>query len=208
MDRFLDTRLVMQTDGNLVACEAGRARFATSTQGNPGAAAILQADGNFIVDGPGNEVLFASGTAGQVAHGEPLLLVSQGSFQLGDDLNSEDQLLFDALWTTSTVLPGGRLLGVVNDRRTSPAGRFRLSLSDRGNLSVLGDRGVRYSSRTRGSDAIGVMQDDGIFVVYAGQRVLFQTRTAGNPGARLVVQDDGNLVLYSPTNRALFSTLR
>ena len=51
-----------------------------------------------------------------------------------------------------------------------------------------------------------IMQRDGNFVVYAGSRVLWHSRTAGNPGARLAMQRDGNLVIYSAANRALWSS--
>ena len=34
---------------------------------------------------------------------------------------------------------------------------------------------------------------------------VWSTRTDGNPGSRLVLQSDGNLVVYSPANRPLFA---
>lgn len=51
-----------------------------------------------------------------------------------------------------------------------------------------------------------IMQTDGNLVLYRGTAVLFQARTQGNPGARTVVQEDGNVVVYSSTGRALHST--
>ncbi len=37
-------------------------------------------------------------------------------------------------------------------------------------------------------------------------RVLFQSHTAGNPDTVLVMQGDGNLVLYAPGNRAIWTS--
>ena len=50
------------------------------------------------------------------------------------------------------------------------------------------------------------MQGDGNAVVYGNGRALWSTGTDGNPGARLVVQADGNTVVYGPTNQALWQT--
>ena len=50
------------------------------------------------------------------------------------------------------------------------------------------------------------MQGDGNLVVYLGEQPLFNTRTQGNPGARLVMQSDGNLVVLSPDDQVLFQS--
>lgn len=50
-----------------------------------------------------------------------------------------------------------------------------------------------------------VMQTDGNLVVYRVGTAVWSSGTHGNPGARLVVQDDGNAVIYQG-NRALWST--
>ena len=42
------------------------------------------------------------------------------------------------------------------------------------------------------------MQSDGNFVIYGPNGALWATNTSGNPGAYLVVQGDGNLVVYKP----------
>jgi hypothetical protein len=67
---------------------------------------------------------------------------------------------------------------------------------------------------------VATMQADGNLVVY-GQgflcspsacsllnpnAALFASNTAGVPGARLVVQNDGNVVIYSPTGQPLWAT--
>jgi hypothetical protein len=51
------------------------------------------------------------------------------------------------------------------------------------------------------------MQGDGNFVVYGSGSVLWQSRTAGKaPGGRLVLQGDGNLVLYRRDGAAIWNS--
>jgi hypothetical protein len=53
-----------------------------------------------------------------------------------------------------------------------------------------------------------VMQYDGNFVVYptGSHSALWNTRTFGNSGASLIMQGDGNLVIYSAKGKAIWST--
>ena len=49
------------------------------------------------------------------------------------------------------------------------------------------------------------MQLDGNLVIYDGQGLaVWATSTAGNSNARLILQDDGNVVLYSAANQPLW----
>lgn len=76
-------------------------------------------------------------------------------------------------------------------------GKYVLTLQPDGNLELYED-GVRslWKSGSAGG-AIASMQADGNFVVYSSAGVaLFHTYTYGNHGAKLYVQDDGNLVIY------------
>ncbi len=49
------------------------------------------------------------------------------------------------------------------------------------------------------------MQDDGNFVVYSAESWATNTDSDNNRGAYLVVQDDGNLVLYHLDGSVLWS---
>jgi len=51
-----------------------------------------------------------------------------------------------------------------------------------------------------------VMQGDGNLVLYTQSRALWNSRTDGHPGARAIMQSDGNLVVYDPENHPLFDT--
>jgi hypothetical protein len=85
--------------------------------------------------------------------------------------------------------------------------RFFLILQTDGNL-VLYQRphAALWASHTT-TGYVAQMQSDGNFVVYDRQRhPIFNTATAGHPGARFAVQSDGNLVVYGTANQALWSS--
>jgi hypothetical protein len=43
------------------------------------------------------------------------------------------------------------------------------------------------------------MQEDGNFVLYhVNGKLLWASNTSGKPGCHIVLQDDGNLVIYQP----------
>ena len=203
------TSLVMQTDGNLVLYTGGVAVFATGTS-VPGSALVFQDDGNAVVYSPELRPLFA--TRSSVGSGEfAVLAVLSRQFNVfgvqGDDLTS----LYGSAWGTSTVESGALLFR--GDRRTAPGGRVLLILQTDGNLVQYVDGRARFRTGTRTPD-FAIMQPDGNFLLYrsslSGESLspVFQTGTDGFPGSRLVVQADGNIVVYTPGNRAVFSTLR
>ena len=83
--------------------------------------------------------------------------------------------------------------------------RLRLTVTGGGNL-VLQDQGrtVRQTGTTSGVKL--VMQNDGHLVLYdAGNGTSWSSRTAGNPGAVLILRADGNMVV-SLNGRTLFQT--
>ena len=109
-------------------------------------------------------------------------------------------------WTSSGTVPGVTP-GPVDQNRfngTSPA-----SLAERVRPTSLS-----APATLEGGDSLTspeqqyrlVMQTDGNLVEYGNGRALWSTRTAGNPGATLDVQDDGNVVLYSADRTALWSS--
>lgn len=215
-----DARLTMQGDGNLVLYIGGRAAWSSATglipvrpsgppdlfagqqltagqqlvSGDGRFVAALQGDGNFVVYGPGNAVLFASATGG--TRNPVLALQGDGNLVLyGDGA---------ARWQTGTS-----------------GGGAQLALQGDGNLVVYAGGRAAWSIKTglipvpqptRSALAAGetltagqslvngrfqaAMQGDGNFVLYDGSRPVFWTGTGGTGGARLAMQADGNLVLY------------
>jgi hypothetical protein len=51
-----------------------------------------------------------------------------------------------------------------------------------------------------------VMQSDGNLVLYGPSGAMWATRTAGNAGSRAAMQSDGNLVVYGPGGNALWES--
>jgi hypothetical protein len=86
-------QLIMQSDGNLVLYDgAGKALWASGTDGHPGAWATMQTDGNFVVYPPSGHALWASKTDGD--RGSYLALQSDGNLVIYDGSK--------AVWDTAT----------------------------------------------------------------------------------------------------------
>ncbi|MFC3688176.1 hypothetical protein [Aquipuribacter hungaricus] len=213
------TQLVMQTDGNLVVYLDGVARWSSRTS-VPGSAFVRQTDGNGVVYTPDLRPVFATGTVGSLGGSQyqgreaGLVLPVAGAMVLtGDPTGAgSSPTVWSSAWSVPTVQPGEVLRA--GDRRTAPGGRVVTVLQGDGNLVTYRDGRAVWASRTAGVD-VAVMQGDGNLVLYREVRgstgtvtalsAVWSTRTAGNPGARFVTQDDGNAVVYSRTDRPLFS---
>lgn len=89
--------------------------------------------------------------------------------------------------------------------------RYELVLEDDGNLALRrvdsGARMLLWQTGTWGrADPRLVMQRDGNLVLYSGTEPLFATGTGGNPGAYSHLQDDGNFVIRRPDGFVVWST--
>ncbi len=84
-----------------------------------------------------------------------------------------------------------------NDRRCSPNGQFHFTLQTDGNLVLYaGDRALWAVGITSGASELARMQLDGNLVLRDGaQSALWSSRTHGNPGAYLAVENDGRAVI-------------
>lgn len=93
---------------------------------------------------------------------------------------------------------------------TSPDGAYRLIQQADGNLVEYQGPKAVWASRTNGADRWTTMQADGNLVVYTGPsggaKALWASGTSGADGARLSLQNDGNAVIYSAGQVALWST--
>lgn len=85
----------------------------------------------------------------------------------------------------------------------------RLVMQTDGNLVVYDEHGRgRWASHTEGTGYRADFQTDGNFVVYTKgtpRRAVWSSGTGGHPGARLRVQDDGNVVIYDGS-QAIWNT--
>lgn len=72
--------LVMQGDGNLVHYQRGRALWHSGTYNNPGAFAVMQGDGNFVIYTGSGSPLWATNTGGSAA--DHLVMQGDGNIVL------------------------------------------------------------------------------------------------------------------------------
>jgi hypothetical protein len=206
--------LVMQADGNLVAYLStgrqpyGPAVWSSNTSGHPGAYAVMQDDGNLVVQAPGGVVLWSTGTSGHPG--------AYAEFQTDGNL-----VVYlpsgSAAWSTGTYAhPATIAVGtVMKPGWWAQATYTRLVMQPDGNLVLYRNRdgAALWSSNTSGyPGAYAVMQPDGNLVVYRpGGPALWSTHTSGHAGAYALVQNDGNFVVYRSgggpsTGGALWST--
>jgi surface antigen len=161
--------LNMQSDGNLVEYVAGRALWATGTEGNVGDHVAMQTDGNLVVYSLKNTALWSSGTGGHSGAFDLTLLDTAGLV-----INGRGGPLWSRQPQTGVLLMGQTLLP--GERLVSPNGLYSLQ-----------------------------MQAGGSLAEYTAGRGLWASGTEGL-GDRVVMQADGNLVIYSPTNQAVWSS--
>ncbi|MCQ4044856.1 hypothetical protein ACFOSC_17465 [Streptantibioticus rubrisoli] len=205
-------RLVMQSDGNLVARlkaggSAAPVEWASGTSGYPGAYAIMQSDGNLAIygqnGGPGTGgMLWSSGTAGNPgAHATlqddgNLVMYRQGTSGSGN-----------SLWATGSYAPPRTITSgqVIKPGWWTQGKRTFLVMQRDGNLVMYRKRDgkVIWSSGTHGHPgAYADMQSDGNLVIYrpgggpSTGGALWSTGTRGHSGAYAIMQDDGNLAIY------------
>src|SRR5947207_2809018 len=91
---------------------------------------------------------------------------------------------------------------------SSCLGPVTLVLQPDGDLALLtfGARKL-WSSGTAGKGATHAQMKPGGNLVLVGHRAtVWETKTSGHRGARLVVQDDGNLVVYGADNSILWQS--
>lgn len=158
----------------------------------------VQSDGNVVEYGNGR-ALWSLGTSGV---GNILTLQTDGNLVVRSATGK-------ALWSAGSKGSDATLnIGIGGDVaiETKTAGVYdhSLTLSQSG-TAVAGD------VMTAGQSLYGVtatlfLQHDGNLVDNVQGHVIWQSKTGGNAGATLHVQKDGNVVLYSKSGEALWST--
>ena len=107
----------------------------------------------------------------------------------------------------SQLQPGEKL--AVGASLMSPGERYTLTLQTDGNLVIYDEQEHHlaiWSSATNGKAVDhAIMQTDGNFVIYGFPQALWATNTVGQPGAFLVLQDDGHLAIIQFFKQALWS---
>lgn len=114
--------------------------------------------------------------------------------------------------TRSLLMPGESLVG--SHDQTLFAGSTRFVMQNDCNLVVYLGTHAAWATNTdrEGTGCVAIMQSDGNFVLLRGSdgKVLWSSNTHGNPGAWMLAQSDGNIVVYPPgapsAGRALWAT--
>ncbi len=115
-----------------------------------------------------------------------------------------------ALWASGTAGHSGASLAVQNDGNVVVYATNGQALWNTGTTSSSLAPGDSLSASQYLNSPNRLyqlaMQGDGNFVLYTGQRALWQTKTYPNPGARVIMQTDGNLVVYNASGGALWAS--
>ncbi|TJZ99794.1 hypothetical protein [Actinacidiphila oryziradicis] len=201
--------LTMQTDGNLVAYlktgkGTGQVVWSTRTNGNPGAYAEMQADGNLVVYKSGGGASTGGALWSSRTYGFPgayATVQDDGNVIVCSQAGNYPRWASGTYARPQSISPGTTLKPGWWTQGTYT----RLVMQTDGNLVMYRrrDGAAIWSSRTYGKPgAYAVMQTDGNFVVYKSTGgtgkggALWSSRTDHNSGAYAVMQNDGNLVVY------------
>lgn len=195
-------KLVMQGDGNLVAYNAaGKAVWSSGTSNNPGAKAAMQSDGNFVVYSAAGKALWQSGTSGNA--GAEVRINAEGivGVYVGDK---------GPLWSNAPKVAAANELAagksfVAGQELVSTNGTYKLAMQGDGNMVVYKGNTPLWQSGTGGNTgARAEFRNGNLVVVDAGGTVKWASNTTA--GAKVVVQDDGNTVVYPTSGGALWQS--
>jgi hypothetical protein len=209
--------------GSLTVCVLLGAAIALMAPRPAAAASVLNATqslgpGGQLTSPDGHYVLIMQDDGNLVNYSWPRpLWVSNTAGHPGTDLEmqSDGNLVLYApghvaIWSTNTAGNPGAYLAVQNDANVVviAAGGNR-ALWASGSVDSRLDAGQRlnpgWQIQSPNRAYRMVMQDDGNLVVYSGSTAVWASRTR-KPGTDLEMQDDGNLVLYAPGHLAVWST--
>ncbi|HUA10661.1 MAG TPA: hypothetical protein VMA83_01485 [Solirubrobacteraceae bacterium] len=202
--------LTMRGDGDLVETVAtGRELWSSGTAGNAGAHLAMQGDGNLVVYSAGGEPLWSSGTSGHP--GDHLLLQDDAQLVLyssaaGPECNNA---LGTPVWTNHA---GDPTLQAGEELRPgwyveSADGHYSLQMEAGGNLVefVQGAHAI-WNSGTAGNDGARlVAEEDGNFVIRSSDGELLWRAGTAGAGDSLTIQNDANVVVYSATGTPLWA---
>lgn len=164
------TKLVNQSDGNLALyTENNVLVWSSGTSGNGPSELVLQPDGNLVLYS-GSVPTWSSATS---AYKESLV---------------SNQFII----SNGELLPGQSI--------TSPDRKYRLILQGDGNLVLYSPNRATWSSATFGQMDKLRLQGDGNLVLYdLSNKPVWSTKSFGTSARLLEMQQDANLVLYTPS---------
>jgi|GEM_PF-952439 len=193
--------LIVRSDGNLELTGPEGRRWASSTQGNPGAYVDFPLDGNFIVRNAAGE-FWSSRTDGQgITYGE---LDNNGHFTLYRP--GVGGMADVPVWSTRSMLSVGVRLTSANPLHFVD-GSTSLTLEAGGNL-VLRTLGVAtplWESGAAGNNAYAELQNGNLILFRADGTQFWASNTAGS-GAVFVQVENGAFSLRTLNGTAVWST--
>ena len=162
----------------------GREQWSFGTGGNPGSRLMVQSDGNLTIHDAGfTRLLWQSRT--------DRCLPREAGVGVGRD----------SYGTPGTYLP---LKLCIGETVQSPNGRFRMGIAEDGQIRLATGQGFTdsYWGNGAGGSYRLLRQTDGDWVtLLRNGGVNWRTGTGGNPGSRMMMLDDGNIVVYSSDGR-------
>jgi hypothetical protein len=212
-------RVVMQGDGNLVIYgPSNEVLFASNTAGRPGASLVAQTDGNVVIYSSEHQPLWASNTVNGIAGPGDVLTAGQYL----TTANGQYKLVMQG--DGNLVLYTANFSRALWNSRTQNHSGARTVMQGDGNLVIYGPSNeVLFASNTAGRPGSALFaQTDGNVVLYnPSHQALWNSGTvnwAAGPndvlypgwfltsmsyGYRLVMQADGNLVMYRTSNNSV-----
>jgi hypothetical protein len=159
----------------------------------------MQTDGNLVLYS-GKKATWATGTYGM--GGTEVVMQNDGNLVI---YGPQGAVWSSLLGFAQNTLSLGQSLGT-NQFIISPDGAYRAILQSDGNFVVYGPNGATWATGTYGQKVTSVSVRNGSLTLSAGRRVSWFTSTARTGATQLVMQNDGNLVLYGPSG-AVWSAL-
>ena len=147
-------------------------------------------------------------TATQLHLGEAYVSICRHSKNVVGLVNTDgDGVIFDGGCCDTNTMESGTTI-YEGQTITSQDNRFKLVYQGDGNLVLYREDGARlWTSGTGGHEPGEVRMDtDGALVIFGPYPTIVWSHSTDSPGARLVVQNDGNMVIYSTSNEPLWAT--
>ena len=188
--------LTLLATGDLVMTlnSTGRTIWSFGTAGHPGATAILERDGNFIVHDSTGKVVKTTGTGGRPPGIYSLTLREDSDLWI----YSPDGHFVWSNNTTNPLLRKGESLHATQFLRSSDQ-QYQLVMERTGDLALydVSDGSLKWDTGTSEPNSRVTMGPAGAMTVYGPLgKVLWSTHTIGYPGAYAELEKDGTLVLY------------
>ncbi len=198
-----DAYLTFQPDGNLVVYKNSTSIWSSGSQGKNGTRLSLQNDGNLVLYTANNVAVWASDTDRSVASTTYLgsTISKDAKISTGDYLRSSDWRYFLVMQSDGNLVlyTAGRTQALWSSDTAGKGGKYVLMQAD-GNLVMYGDNGAIWASDTDGKGK-GIpslaLQSDGNMVLYdTVTYAIWASDTDGKGGKYVLMQADGNLVMY------------